>query len=232
LQPATTEVPAPSSVWWARITRRGNDLVEHSLVAVNSDRYPAGTAVTLGGLDPLGRRPGGWLVDVRYRAAGRTVVGIDVAGRVAEPRLPLWFAEVHHFSSGLPAVSLVAFTGDTFGPGSLVRPHEVAARGVRMRDRVGEVRWYTRSGLVDTVTVHPQLRGRGIGRLLAVAAEGLSALCGWPPLTGDGRLTDTAAAWLAASPAYWRPRLAARTHHVPEDHPDRSTWSPCAADWR
>jgi GNAT superfamily N-acetyltransferase len=223
-RPARPEAaPATPSIWWARTAERGPDSVEHSLVAVNSDRFPDGTPVDLTALTSSGRRPAGWLVDVRFRAADGGVVRVDVADPVAELCPPLWFAEIAHATSGIPSASLVAFRGTTFRPGSLVGPHHVAGRGVRMADRVGQVRWWTRSGLVDTVRVDPSLRRRGVGRTLVTVAEGLRMLRGWAPLRADGRLTELGAAWLATAPPCWQPRLAARTHTLPAADEDGPT---------
>jgi len=144
-------------------------------------------------------------------------VRIDVSPSVAEPAPPLWFAEIAHATSGLPSLSLAAFAGNAYPEGSLVGPHDVARRGLRMSDRVGEIRWWTRSGVVETVAVEPVFRRQGIGRVLVTAAEGLRLLRGWAPLTTDGRLTDSGAAWLDGAPVYWQPRLAARSAHLPSD---------------
>jgi GNAT superfamily N-acetyltransferase len=218
--PAVPAAAPPTGIWWARIPRRGTGAVEHSLVAVRSDRFPAGAAVDFSALAARGRRPAGWLVDVRHRPADGAVIRLDTAEEVARPGLPLCFAEVHHASAAIPTVSLLAFAAPPFRPGALLAPHQAAAAGIRLDAWIGEVRWYVRSGLVDTVRVQPAHRGRGLGRLLVTAAEGLRALRGWPALHGDGRLTDSAAAWLAGAPSWWRPRLAVRTHRLPEAHAD------------
>jgi len=200
---ATTE-----TVWFARLAHRTvGRPTEHSVVVVNSDRFPPGTPVDLSGHDPHGRRPAGWLVDVRYRAADGQVLRIDVSDAVATPAPPLWFAEICHATSVVPTVSLIAFAGTAHPEGALVGPPDVARRGLRMGDRVGEIRWWTRSGIVESVTVEPVFRRQGIGRVLVAAAEGLRLVRGWAPLTTDGRLTDAGAEWLDGAPAYWRPRL-------------------------
>ncbi|SDC40968.1 hypothetical protein SAMN05660690_1321 [Geodermatophilus telluris] len=221
---AVPPLPAPrpptGTLWWARLLRRGPGPVEYSLVAVNSDRFPDGTPVDMTAVDARGRRPTGWLVDVRHRAADGRVTRIEVAEELAERCPPMWFAEVHHASSALPATSLLAHRGTAFPPGALVGPHELAAAGVRPADRIGEVRWWTRSGLVDAVTVAPVYRGRGVARTLVTAAEGLRSLRGWAPLRSDGRLTDAGAGWLASAPAAWRPRLAERTEVLPPEQAD------------
>jgi hypothetical protein len=208
--------PAATGVWWARIADAGPGSREHALVAVGSDRFADGTPVDLTAMEAGGRRPAGWLTAVRYRVSDGTVVGLDTAEALAGGCPPLWFAELHHATSPIPASSLLAFTGGPFRPGSVVTPREVAAGGLRMADRVGEIRWYTRSGIVDDVTVVPGLRRRGMGSLLVTAAESLRVLRGWAPLRSDGRLTDAGADWLAAAPPAWRPRLAARTEVLPD----------------
>src|SRR3954453_3382477 len=91
--------PEPTGVWWARITRRGTAPVEHSLVAVHSDRFPAGTPVDLSALNARGRRPTGWLGDTRYRPADGAVVRIDVADSVCAQ--PVWFSEAHHSAAAI-----------------------------------------------------------------------------------------------------------------------------------
>ncbi|PWW21723.1 hypothetical protein JD79_00859 [Geodermatophilus normandii] len=144
------------------------------------------------------------------------MVRIDVAEELSDTCPRMWFAEVTHATSAVPAASLLAFRGTAFRPGAVVRPHEVAAAGVRMTDRIAEVRWWIRSGLVDTVTVEPVYRGRGVARTLVTAAEGLRFLRGWAPLRSDGRLTDAGAAWLESAPAAWQPRLAARSEVLPD----------------
>ena len=225
LRRVSPAVPATDTVWIARLAHyvpSGND--EHSLVLVNSDRFPAGTPVDCSDHDCRGRRPTGWVVDVRYRACDGHVLRIEVSDAVACPAPPLWFAEIAHATSGVPTVSLVAFAGGAYPAGALVGPHHVARRGLRMSDRVGEIRWWTRSGVVETVTVEPVFRRQGIGRVLTTAAEGLRLVRGWAPLTTDGRLTDSGAAWLAGAPAYWRPRLTERSAHLPPgDEPEGPT---------
>jgi GNAT superfamily N-acetyltransferase len=108
----------------------------------------------------------------------------------------------------MPAVTLHAYAGIPGIPaGALLTPGRVP----RAATTIGSVRWWIRSGLVDAVRVEPAFRGAGYGWLLVHAAEGLRALRGWAPLRADGRLTDTAAAWLGAAPPCWAPRLTART---------------------
>lgn len=227
---ATTTETETETVWVARLAhgrhaphgraRHQRGRTEHSLVLVNSDRFPHGTPVDLAALDARGKRPAGWLVDVRYRACDGTVLRAEVSRASTGPGGPLWFAEIAHATSEVPSSSLLAFAGAAYPPGTLVGPHEVARRGLRMNDRVGELRWWTRSGVVDTVQVEPAFRRHGIGRVLVVVAEGLCAVRGWAPLTGDGRVTDSGADWLAGAPAYWRPRLAERTTRLPDDERD------------
>ena len=214
--PLAAPAPESTALWWARLLRRGPGPTEYSVVAVNSDRFPDGTPVDMTAVDARGRRPAGWLVDVRHRATDGRVTRIEVTGELADRCPPMWFAEVTHASSAVPAVSLLAFRGTAFRPGAVVRPHEVAAAGVRITDRIAEVRWWIRSGLVDTVTVEPVYRGRGVARTLVTAAEGLRFLRGWAPLRSDGRLTDAGARWLETAPPAWRPRLAERTEVLPD----------------
>jgi len=214
--PLPEPAPETTALWWARLLRRGPGPVEYSLVAVNSDRFPDGTPVDMTAVDARGRRPAGWQVDVRHRASDNRVVRIDVTEDLSDTCPPMWFAEVTHASSAVPAASLLAFRGSAFRPGTVVRPHEVAAAGVRMTDRIAEVRWWIRSGLVDDVTVEPVYRGRGVARTLVTAAEGLRFLRGWAPLRSDGRLTDAGAAWLESAPPAWRPRLAERSEVLPD----------------
>src|SRR3954451_12887325 len=207
-QVAQRPVATTDAVWFARLAHRAaGGTPGHSVVVVNSDRFPAGTPVDLSSQDSRGRRPAGWLVDVRYRAADGQVLRIDVSDAVATPAPPLWFAEICHATSVVPTVSLIAFAGTAHPEGALVGPPDVARRGLRMGDRVGEIRWWTRSGIVESVTVEPVFRRQGIGRVLVAAAEGLRLVRGWAPLTTDGRLTDAGAEWLDGAPAYWRPRL-------------------------
>jgi GNAT superfamily N-acetyltransferase len=209
--------PETASVWWARIADAGQGSREHSLVAVNSERFADGTPVDMTAIESRGRRPSGWQVDVRYRATDGAVLRIDTAESVSGSCPPLWFAELHHATSNIPASSLLAFPGPAFRPGVVVTPREVAAAGVGMADRVGEVRWYNRSGIVDAVTVDPAVRRRGVGTVLVTAAEALRVLRGWAPLRSDGRLTDAGAAWLESAPAAWRPRLADRVEALPDE---------------
>jgi GNAT superfamily N-acetyltransferase len=213
---AVTPPPAPAAVWWARIADGGPGSREHALVAVGSGRFADGTPVDMTALEAGGRRPAGWLVEVGYRVADGAVVRLVPSGNLAGRCPSLWFAELHHATSPIPASSLLAFAGGPNRAGAVVTPREVAAAGLRMADRVGEVRWYNRSGIVDDVTVDPALRRRGIGSLLVTAAEALRVLRGWAPLRSDGRLTDAGAAWLAAAPPAWRPRLADRVEALPD----------------
>ncbi len=186
---SVTDLPggdlSAAPVWWARLAHRDRDPVEHALVAVGSGRYRHGSAVDLTSVDPRGGRPQGWLVDVRYRAADGGIVALHASPGLADPGLPLWFAELAHATSDIPSASLIAFRGDAFAPGTLVTPGEVCTRGLRMADAVGELRWWTRSGLIDTVTVVPELAGRGVGRLLTGLAGGIAMLRNWPPLVEE-----------------------------------------------
>ena len=173
---------ATAPVWWARLAHRDDGPAEHSLVAVGSGRFRHGAAVDLTAVNPRGRRPTGWLVDVRYRAADARIVRLEVSPGVARPGLPLWFAEIAHATSDVPSASLVAFADDTFPPGTLVTPSEVIASGLTMADNVGELRWWTRSGLVEALAVAHDLHGRGIDRVLAGLAGGIAMLRNWPRL--------------------------------------------------
>jgi hypothetical protein len=170
---------AQPGVWWARITRRFADPGEHSLVAVRSHRFPAGTPVDLAALDARGRRPTGWLVDLRYRSRDGVVVRIDVAPDLGDvPRL-LWFTENHHAGAAIPAVTLTAHTGGTAAAGALLPPGGAAGTVL------GSVRWQLRSGLVETVDVRPGFRDRGTDAVLTAVAAALATLRGWPRLDGD-----------------------------------------------
>src|SRR5687768_7609633 len=100
---------ATAPVWWARLRHRHVVPDEHSLVAVGSGRFPHGSAVDLTAVDPRGRRPTGWLVDVRYRAADGRIVRLEASPGLAAPGMPLWFAEIAHATSDIPSASLVAF---------------------------------------------------------------------------------------------------------------------------
>jgi hypothetical protein len=182
LRAVTGDDLATAPVWWARLAHRDRVPVEHSLVAVGSTRFPHGTAVDLTSMDPHGRRPTGWLVDVRYRAADARVVRLEAAPGLADPGMPLWFAEIAHATSDLPSASLVAFAGDTVPEGTLVTPREVCAHGLPMSANVGELRWWTRSGLVETLTATAEMEGRGIERILLALAGGMAMLRNWPPL--------------------------------------------------
>lgn len=210
-RPPLRPAPCPD-VWWARLAHRGPGPVEHSLVAVNSDRFPDGTPVDLTAVDPRGRRPAGWLVDLRYRAADATVVTAEVSERLADPGLPLWFAEVAHATSDIPAASIHAFAAGPVPAGTYVTPREVATAGVRMADRIGEIRWWTRSGLLDVVTVEDDARGRGVDRALGCLADTLALLRGWAPLVAPDPETglpvaDRGRPWSVPTTAQWRPRL-------------------------
>lgn len=207
-----------TTLWWALITRSGGRNCERSLVAVNSDEFPDGTAVDVTGRASADR-PAGWVVDVRYRGTDGTPLEVAVAGSVGGSDLPLWFVARDDGSGLLPATSLLAFHGGGFAPGQVVAPPEAAARGLGRQHSVGEIRWNPRSGVVDTVVVDEAARGRGVGRHLVTAAEGLRTLRGWPPLRSDGRLTEVGAHWLAGCPAWWRTRLAARTERLPASTP-------------
>jgi hypothetical protein len=186
---SVTDLPdgdlSAAPVWWARLAHRDTEPVEHSLVAVGSGRFPHGSAVDLTSVDPRGGRPTGWLVDVRYRAGDGAVVRLQASPGLADPGLPLWFAEISHATSDIPSASLVAFRGDALPAGTLVTPPEVAARGLALSDNVGELRWWLRSGLIESVTVAPEVAGRGVGRLLTGLAGGIAMLRNWAPLVSE-----------------------------------------------
>lgn len=172
--------PEPSGgIWWARITRRFAGPAEHSLVSVRSNRFPAGTPVDLAALDARGRRPTGWLVDLRYRACDGAVVRVDVAPELADLPRTLWFTEHHHAGAAIPAVTLTARAGGGAPAGALLPPR--ADDGTVL----GSVRWQLRSGLVEDVDVRPGFRGGGTDRALTAVAAALTTLRGWPALGGD-----------------------------------------------
>jgi len=184
--PALAAAPRPAgSVWWARITRRGVAPVEHSLVAVGSGRFPGGTAVDLSALNARGRRPTGWLVDVRYRATDGAVVRIDVAAEPAPAGPAPWFTESHHAGDPIPAVTLAAHAGGGVPEGTLVAPREQGTV-------LGAIRWQLRSGLVEAITVPSGLPTPGIERMLPAVADVLAVLRGWPRPHGDLRITEPA----------------------------------------
>jgi hypothetical protein len=176
---------ATAPVWWARLAHRDTDPVEHSLVAVGSGRFRHGSAIDLTAVDPRGGRPTGWLVDVRYRACDGRITRLAASPGLADPGLPLWFAEIAHATSDIPSASLVAFRGDAFPAGTLVTPSEVTARGLTMDENVGELRWWTRSGLIECVGVTADAAGRGVGRLLVGLAGGIAMLRNWPALVHE-----------------------------------------------
>jgi hypothetical protein len=180
---ASLAVPAPRSrpgLWWARIARRFAEPAEHSLVAVRSDRFPPGTPVDLSALDARGRRPVGWLVDLRYRARDGAVLAIGTAPGLCE--LPLWFTEAHHAGAPIPAVTLAAHLGGGVAPGCLLAPRPLPA--------VGRLRWQVRSGLVEELRVETDIRTRGVDAVLPVAALALAVLRGWPPVHGALRTSE------------------------------------------
>jgi hypothetical protein len=176
---------AMAPVWWARLRHRDVEPEEHSLVAVGSGRFAHGRAVDLTAVDPRGSRPTGWLIDVRYRASDGRIVRLEASPGLADPGLPLWFAEISHAVSDIPSTSLVAFQGDAFPAGTLVTPPDVTARGLAVTDNVGELRWWTRSGLMETLTVAPEVAGRGVGTLLTGLAGGIAMLRNWAPLVAE-----------------------------------------------
>jgi hypothetical protein len=176
---------ATAPVWWARLAHRDADPVEHSLVAVGSARFAHGRAVDLTSVDPRGGRPTGWLVDVRYRACDGRIVRLQASPGLADPGLPLWFAEIAHATSDIPSASLVAFRGEEFPAGTLVTPSEVAAAGLSMADNLGELRWWTRSGLIESLGVTAEASSRGVGRLLTGLAGGIAMLRNWAPLVHE-----------------------------------------------
>jgi hypothetical protein len=193
---SVTDLPggdlSAAPVWWARLAHRDTRPAEHSLVAVGSGRFRHGSAVDLTAVDPRGGRPTGWLVDVRYRAADGSIVALHASPGLAGPGLPLWFAELAHATSDIASASLLAFRGDAFAPGTLVTPGDVAARGLLMSEHVGQLRWWTRSGLIETLSVAPECAGRGVGRLLTGLAGGVAMLRNWPPLIEE---VDWATGW-------------------------------------
>lgn len=172
-------------VWWARLRHRDVRPEEHSVVAVGSGRFAHGRAVDLTAVDPRGSRPTGWLVDVRYRATDGRIVRLEASPGLADPGLPLWFAEVSHAVSDIPSTSLLAFQGDAFPAGTLVTPPDVTGRGLAVTEYVAELRWWTRSGLIENLTVAPEVRGRGVGTLLTGLAGGIAMLRNWAPLISD-----------------------------------------------
>src|SRR5205085_1832267 len=83
-----------------------------------------------------------------------------------EPGEEVWFTEVHHTGAAVPSVSLHAWTGGAGAAGDLLTPGAEAGA-----THVGVVRWWLRSGLVETVRVEQGSRGRGLGRAQLAGRE-------------------------------------------------------------
>ena len=106
---------ATAAVWWARLAHRdalpGRALAGRRRLGALRARLRRSTSPRS---IPAGGRPTGWLVDVRYRACDGRIVRLEASPGLADPGLPLWFAEIAHATSDIPSASLVAFRGDEF----------------------------------------------------------------------------------------------------------------------
>ncbi|MCU1667199.1 MAG: hypothetical protein JWP40_126 [Blastococcus sp.] len=205
---------APADGWWARVVEEGHSggSPRHTLLWVLSTEFPVNTVVTL----PGNRRPTAWRVAVTL--AGRTgpVSSIDVA----LPDVPLlWYVEVPEPAATPSAATLIAFSDPRYPEGTVLSPAEARAGGVAGAHQVAAFRWWTESGLVHQIYVSPEHRRLGIAGKVALAAFGIQAARGRPPLHGDGRRTDDGEAWVRALPPHGASRAAPRSERLPSMTP-------------
>jgi GNAT superfamily N-acetyltransferase len=187
--------------WWSRY--REDPLpggpARQTLTAVLSPSFPAGTVVDQ--LDD--RRPTGWQVAVRSGPDGDPVDGVHVA----LPAAPLlWYVELPEPDEA--ATTLVAFSDDRYADGVLLGADQARAAGIDGGRQVAAVRWWTASGLVHQVYVGPAFRRRGVAGKLVLAAFGVQAARGLPPVHGDGRRTELGEQWREGLPAAVAARMA------------------------
>lgn len=200
----------PSSVWHLRALEDDGSPAWVAVVA--SDRHPDRADVD---------RP----VDVAWAETEGGLVGgvarLDADGAVARIEVlphrtelpPLWFVEVPETDQELATTSLVAFTGGTVEPGTLLDVTQAQKSRVRTADQVGAFRWYPHSGLGEQLYVAPAWRLRRIGTALLSAAGVLTLARGLTPLWGSGQRTAEGDRMRQAG--VWAHRSEELTHLLP-----------------
>ena len=188
-------------------------------VAVAGTRYPDGATVVL---PELVRGDGELvLVEAEYEPPAGPVLAVRPApvGSLVPP--PLWFVRQPQPEADPPAMVLVAFASGDVAAGRVVGLEEFGRLPVSVRDQVGAIRWWPAAGVVHQVYVQPELRRRGIGRVLVQAAGGYGVARRWPPLRIDGTRTDLGEAVLRHAPEEFlvrvRPRTGVAAPMTPQD---------------
>ncbi|MCR4514234.1 hypothetical protein [Aeromicrobium sp. 50.2.37] len=125
---------------------------------------------------------------------------------------PVWFVQVHEPQEREPATNLVAFTGGTIEPGTVLQGRVPRDAGARSADQAGAVRWWPRTGEVDQVYVAPARRRTGLSTVLLAVAGTVATASGSVPLWGDGQRTALGERMKQASA--WSHRFAELEHLV------------------
>jgi GNAT superfamily N-acetyltransferase len=203
--------------WWARLLEPEEPGTprRHTLVAVLSAEFPPHTVVDL----PDGRRPPGWRIAVRADADGSRVHRVEVA----VPGAPLlWYVELAEPTARPAATTLVAFSDRRFAEGTVVGADRARRAGVDASRQVGALRWWSGTGLVHQIYVAAEHRRRGVGGKLGVAAFGIQAARGLPPLHGDGRRTELGEEWRNGLPPAIGARMAPLSEVMPPMTPSEA----------
>lgn len=150
--------------------------------------------------------------------SGDEVSRLEVTPTGAPKATQLWFAEIDDRAATPRAVVLMAFTGHSVPPGSLLDDEELRLIDVVSSDQLAALRWYHGTGEVDQVYVSPTRRREGIGSALIMAGGTLAVARGWSRLWGDGQRTALGDRWRSTSD--WAHRTSPLSHLSPPMTPD------------
>lgn len=182
------------------------------VVVVESHAYPDGTRVELAAQLADRQIGANALCEAELDEDGR-VTRLHPSRRFAPTMPPIWFVEVRESAATPPAVNLMAFTGTSTPPGTLIDQGDWSNLDVRSSDQLGAVRWLPATGRSDQLYVQPQWRRQHVASALLAAAECLSVARGWPRLWGDGQRTELGE--VARNARTWSRRTADLTHLAP-----------------
>jgi GNAT superfamily N-acetyltransferase len=148
------------------------------------------------------------------RATGR-VLAVRVSRHMVPTAPDMWLVAMPEPAAEPPAMTLVAFGTRHAADGTVVDAETFTAMPVRSAEQLAAVRWFVRTGQVHQIYVAPDLRRRGIGTRLLLAAGAFAVASGWPRLWSNGERTDLGEALASAGHDVLRRRAKARTRVLP-----------------
>lgn len=192
-------------VWFAR--RPGTDGGTR-LACVLGDRHPYRHVVDVDGTD----EPAPVLYRSDYRPDGEMTRAV-IAAEFQKGAVDLWYCELPEPDAEPPATNLVAFSSSDWPDGTVVAADALLEREVDLREQVGALRWWVRTGQVHQIYVAAHMRRRKIATKLVLTGAAMTVGRRWPSLWATGELTDLGHQFVSG--AVWSSRVAPRSRHLP-----------------